>query len=327
MNQSDRSVINPPSENVVNRIVEIFDVEDFNGFLELVSQVEQPEQLLQFIDEPEDIELFSDSFDDPEFASFVLDLVEIDGTDVSAEETGSIVDNQGLIAGKKWNDLNGDGIKDNNEPGLAGWTIYLDENENGQLDDGETFVITDAEGNYLFEGLSAPETYVVAEVPKSSDVATFPSEEDISLVSDDNPNSEPSAYTGTPNDPLFADQWHLQNTGQTGGTPGADANVVPAWQVATGEDVTIAIVDDGLQSDHPDLADKYQPELSYDFVEDDANPSPDLSCRISSTITALRLLVLLLLVLTMRLELLELPPTQIWLGCVFWVEKTTNHYL
>jgi hypothetical protein len=27
-------------------------------------------------------------------------------------------------------------------------------------------------------------------------------------------------------DPLFPQQWHLQNTGQTGGIVGADANVV-----------------------------------------------------------------------------------------------------
>jgi len=139
MNQSDQSVINPPSENVVNRIVEIFDVEDFNGFLELASQVEEPRQLLQFINEQEDIELFSDSFDDAEFSSFVLDLVGVDGVDVSAEETISVVNNQGSISGTKWDDLNGDGVRNENEPGLAGWTIYLDDNQNGQLDEGETF--------------------------------------------------------------------------------------------------------------------------------------------------------------------------------------------
>ena len=279
MNEPGSNEITPPEQNVVARIVEIFDVEDFNSFLMLASQVEEPEELLEFIDEPEDVELFSDSLDDSDFADFVLDLVGIDGTNISVQETKTFADVRGTIRGTKWNDLNGNGIKDDNEPGLAGWTIYLDENENGQLDDGETFVITDAEGNYLFEDLEAPGTYVVAEVPKSSDVVTFPSEENVSLVNNDSSNSELSAYTGTPNDPLFADQWHLQNTGQTGGTPGADANVIPAWEVATGEDVTIAIVDDGLQSDHPDLVDKYLPELSYDFVEDDSDPSPNLEAE------------------------------------------------
>lgn len=40
----------------------------------------------------------------------------------------------GSIEGQKWNDLNGDGIKDPGEPGLPDWTIFLDENDNGILD-------------------------------------------------------------------------------------------------------------------------------------------------------------------------------------------------
>lgn len=276
MNQSNSNAIQTPSENVVDRVVEIFDVEDFNGFLKLSEQVEAPEQLLQFINEQEDIELFSDSFDDPEFANFVLDVVEVDGTDVSAEETGSVSDRPGKISGTKWNDFNGDGVKNNNEPGLAGQTIYLDDNENDQLDEAETSVVTDAEGNYVFEGLEVPKTYRVAEISKDG-VVTVPTQDNSVPVEDSDFNSENAAYQGEPNDPLFADQWHLQNTGQTGGTPGADANVIPAWQKATGEGVTIGIVDDGLQSDHPDLAAKYQSELSYDFVDDDPDPSPDLT--------------------------------------------------
>jgi subtilisin-like proprotein convertase family protein len=40
----------------------------------------------------------------------------------------------GEIRGQKWNDVNGDGVKDVGEEGLAGWRIFLDENGNGQLD-------------------------------------------------------------------------------------------------------------------------------------------------------------------------------------------------
>jgi subtilisin-like proprotein convertase family protein len=287
MNQSNSNAIETPSENVVNRLVEIFDVEDFNGFLELINQVEDKTQLLDFIDgqvidEQKDIELFSDSFDDPEFENFILDLIGVDGTNVSAEKNSSVSDRPGKISGTKWNDLNGDGVKNDNEPGLAGRTIYLDENENGQLDETETSTITDEDGNYLFEGLKSTKTYTVAEVPKDGELATFPSETNSSSVNKQNSDLEAAAYTGTPDDPLFADQWNLQNTGQTGGTPGADANVVPAWEKATGEGVTIAIVDDGLESDHPDLAGKYQAELSYDFVEDDPDPNPDLNSEIPS---------------------------------------------
>ncbi|MBM4046934.1 MAG: hypothetical protein FJ279_17660, partial [Planctomycetes bacterium] len=66
----------------------------------------------------------------------------------------------------KWNDLDGDGMRDTGEPGLQGWTIFLDANQNGQFDDGETATTTDANGNYSFTGLDAG-TYVVAEEPQT----------------------------------------------------------------------------------------------------------------------------------------------------------------
>lgn len=61
-----------------------------------------------------------------------------------------------------------------------------------------------------------------------------------------------------PNDPLFPDQWHLKNTGQAGrdapGVSGEDINVSLAWNTATGKGIQIAIVDDGLDIHHEDLA-------------------------------------------------------------------------
>ena len=69
----------------------------------------------------------------------------------------------GRIEGDKWNDLDGDGIRDPGEPTLSGWTIYIDTNGNGQLDPGEPTQVTDAAGHYVFGNL-APGNYVVAEV-------------------------------------------------------------------------------------------------------------------------------------------------------------------
>ncbi len=54
-----------------------------------------------------------------------------------------------------WNDLNGDGIQDGGEPGLAGVIIYLDLNTNGTLDGGEPSDTTDGAGAYLFTNLAA----------------------------------------------------------------------------------------------------------------------------------------------------------------------------
>lgn len=76
----------------------------------------------------------------------------------------------GSIRGTVWNDMNVDGIRQTNpstgaftEPGLAGWTIFLDVANFGILDPGEIFTVTDAEGNYGF--VSLPEgSYEVTEV-------------------------------------------------------------------------------------------------------------------------------------------------------------------
>ena len=84
-----------------------------------------------------------------------------------------------------------------------------------------------------------------------------------------------------PNDLLFSQQWHLNNTGQGGGTPNVDANVIGAWDVLDSQNrpingigVTIAIVDDGLQFAHPDIAPAYQASSSFDFNDNDSNPTP-----------------------------------------------------
>jgi len=80
-----------------------------------------------------------------------------------------------------------------------------------------------------------------------------------------------------PNDPLFANQWHLLNSGQSGGTQGADARVTAAWDSVRGAGVVIGIVDDGLQYTHPDLSAQYLAAASYDFNFNDPNPYPDFA--------------------------------------------------
>ncbi len=56
------------------------------------------------------------------------------------------------------------------------------------------------------------------------------------------------------NDPLYGDQWHLENTGQFGGTPGIDINVCEAWEITRGgANAVVAVVDNGLDKGHPDL--------------------------------------------------------------------------
>lgn len=58
------------------------------------------------------------------------------------------------------------------------------------------------------------------------------------------------------NDPMFADQWALDNTGQRDGSTGVDVRAVEAWKTTQGSrDVVIAVIDTGVNYAHPDLAD------------------------------------------------------------------------
>jgi len=70
-----------------------------------------------------------------------------------------------------------------------------------------------------------------------------------------------------PDDPDFGDQWHYHNTGQTGGTAGADISLPEAWTIETGNnDIIIAVVDGGIAITHPDLEDNIWDGVGYNFV-------------------------------------------------------------
>ncbi|MGG6296172.1 S8 family serine peptidase [Leptolyngbya sp. AN02str] len=77
-----------------------------------------------------------------------------------------------------------------------------------------------------------------------------------------------------PSDPLFNQQWYLLNTGQTGGTPGMDLNVVPVWNDYTGQNITVAILDDGVDYTHSEINDNYNMAIDYDATQKDSDPEP-----------------------------------------------------
>ncbi|SVB01112.1 uncharacterized protein METZ01_LOCUS153966, partial [marine metagenome] len=78
----------------------------------------------------------------------------------------------------------------------------------------------------------------------------------------------------TPDDTEFDEQWHLENTGQTNGLSGEDVNVTSTWDTYTGSGVVISVVDDGLDHSHSDLSPHYSSQFSYDWCDDDGDPSP-----------------------------------------------------
>ena len=82
-----------------------------------------------------------------------------------------------------------------------------------------------------------------------------------------------------PNDPGFPDQWALHNTGQGGGTPGADIDAPQAWEMTTGTGRSVvAIADTGVDYTNPDIymniwlnADEIPEDLADSLVDADRN--------------------------------------------------------
>jgi len=54
-------------------------------------------------------------------------------------------------------------------------------------------------------------------------------------------------------DPLLAQQWHLQNLGQNGGTAGEDLRAIPAWALTRGAGARVAVIDESIDVLHADL--------------------------------------------------------------------------
>ncbi|MGO4776711.1 S8 family serine peptidase, partial [Lysobacter sp. 2RAB21] len=71
----------------------------------------------------------------------------------------------------------------------------------------------------------------------------------------------------TPNDPLYPQQWHYYQA--TGGL-----NLPPAWDIANGSGVTVAVIDSGIYS-HTDLNANVLP--GYDFISS-VTGLPDADC-------------------------------------------------
>ena len=72
------------------------------------------------------------------------------------------------------------------------------------------------------------------------------------------------ASPAAPNDPLYSDQWALAQVGAT-----------CAWASTVGSaDVTVAVVDSGVDMSHPDLVDRLRTD-GRDFVDGDDDPSDE----------------------------------------------------
>jgi hypothetical protein len=58
----------------------------------------------------------------------------------------------------------------------------------------------------------------------------------------------------TPTDPIYPQQWHLNNTGGGGGVAGADISAEDAWDFTRGAGIRVAVIDNGFDVSHGDLS-------------------------------------------------------------------------
>ena len=105
----------------------------------------------------------------------VRQTVAVQSLHVATQDFASFSDLQGLLHGSVWNDVNIDGVRNSDpvtgeflEPGLEGWTVFLDLDGSGTLSTDPTgtlepAALTDANGNYHFVSLPAG-TYELLEV-------------------------------------------------------------------------------------------------------------------------------------------------------------------
>jgi subtilisin-like proprotein convertase family protein len=128
----------------------------------------------------------------------------------------------------------------------------------------------------------APSSFVY-EAPTSLDALAMQlNEESINLAQVSTQFARQAATMSTPNDPFVQLQWHLKYQGQQGAVAGTDINVESVWNYPSvsignytrGGNVTIGIVDDGLEWSHPDLAPNVLKDLQYDWNGKDNDPKP-----------------------------------------------------
>ncbi|MFO0941496.1 MAG: tandem-95 repeat protein [Pirellulales bacterium] len=98
----------------------------------------------------------------------------------AVQDFGNFSTINGSVKGTVWNDLNGDGDRAVDastglptEPGLEGWTVFVDANVNGLLDTDELSTTSDSQGDYQFPSI-AEGTYDIVEVMPSGSWSVSP---------------------------------------------------------------------------------------------------------------------------------------------------------
>lgn len=124
---------------------------------------------------------------------------------------------------------------------------------------------------YVLKVKDAKDTFAIANKYHQSDLTEF---------------AEPNFFSEFKKDTIpYFEQWHLINEGQDGGVAGEDIKAKGAWSLTRGSpNITVAIIDDGIDIDHPDLKpniwtnpDNSKPDVhGWNFCGDTDDPRPQL---------------------------------------------------
>ena len=140
---------------------------------------------------------------------------------------------------------------------------YIDQNTSGDISGNTDWLI-------VRDNQSTTHRNVVIPYDFSQLLATVYVNRDLATPTTVSAPSGSSAWTNNvPDDPNFGDQWHLKNTGQSGGTADVDINVTPLWnmvddsnQYIRGTGINVAVIDDGVNYNLVDLSSNYVTSLS-----------------------------------------------------------------
>ena len=127
-----------------------------------------------------------------------------------------------------------------------------------------------APGKFLYLAESSPEA-----------LAAWTQLEEQKIVSSSLLLARQQSKRAMPNDPYVSKQWHLKFANQSGAVAGTDVNIDTVWSYPTsgagqrGRGIYVGIIDDGLQTAHPDLAANVDTNIDKDWNGGDADPNPE----------------------------------------------------
>ncbi len=127
-----------------------------------------------------------------------------------------------------------------------------------------------APGKFLYLAESSPEA-----------LAAWTQLEEQKIVSSSLLLAKQQSKRAMPNDLLINQQWHLKFNNQSDAVAGTDVNIDTVWSYPDplagqrGRGIYVGIIDDGLETGHPDLAANVDTTIDKDWTGNDLDPNPE----------------------------------------------------